>query len=170
MTDMIIATVEVSGTTVKTNALQRIPKGIIGAKVNITYLDDFWKTLNVTAVFRSSITKDVTNISDTVTIPPEVVDKAGDDLHMGLYGVAEDGTVALPTFWMKLGTIADAADPCGDETTDSSLPMWAQLERRIDVLLEGGMAKVVDTSVTAMKQDVIREILDMYPAAEEATF
>ena len=89
---------------------------------------------------------------------------------MGLYGITEDGTVALPTFWMKLGTIADAADPCGDETTDSSLPMWAQLERRIDVLLEGGMAKVVDTNVTAMKQDVIREILDMYPAAEEATF
>lgn len=166
MTEMIIATVEVSGTTVKTDSLQRIPKGIIGAKVNITYLDDFWKTLNVTAVFKSSTTKDVTNISDTVTIPPEVVEKAGDDLHMGLYGITEDGAVALPTFWMKLGTVADAADPCGDESASNSLPVWAQMERRVDFLLN----KELDRLVSEKKQEVLAEILKIYPSAEEAEF
>jgi len=166
MTDMIIATVEVSGTTVKTNSLQRIPRGIVGAKVNITYLDEFWKTLNVTAVFKSSATKDVTNISDTVTIPPEIVAKAGDDLHMGLYGITEDGTVALPTFWMKLGTIADAADPCGDESTKDSLPVWAQMEHRLDFLLTGELERLVSEK----KQEVLAEILKIYPSAEEAVF
>lgn len=167
---MVIATVEVSGTVVRTSVLQRIPKGIIGAKVAITYTDDTWKDLNVTAVFRSHTTRDVTNISDTVIIPQEVVSKSGKHLYLGLYGVTEDGSVAIPTFWLKLGMISDAADPCGDESTDPGLPMWAQLERRIDILLEGSMPRLVEESVMAMKKNVINEILTMYPAAEEATF
>ena len=166
MTDIVIATVEVNGAIARTNALQRIPRGIIGARVNINYVDDIWKQLNVTAVFKSNVTKDVTNISDTVIIPPEVVESSETDLYMGLYGISEDGTVAIPTFWVKLGTIVDATDPCGDESTNSSLPIWAQLERRVDFLLTEGLERLTEEK----KRAVLADILKIYPSAEEALF
>lgn len=163
---MVIATVEVNGTIVRTSALQRIPKGIIGAKIAITYADDTWRNLNITAVFRSHTIKDVTNVSDSVTIPQEIVEKSGKYLYLGLYGVTEDGSVAIPTFWLKLGMISDAADPCGDESADPTLPMWAQLEQRVDFLLNEEMERLVSEK----KQEVLAEILKIYPSAEEAVF
>lgn len=131
---MLIATVEVSGTAIKVTSLQKIPKGLIGGKVAIQYADDIWANLNITAVFRNGITKDVVGVADEVIIPHEVTETANRFLFMGLYGTNVNGTQAFPTIWTKLGLVYDATDPSNDPTTDDSLPVWAQIQQQIAAL------------------------------------
>ena len=49
-----------------------------------------------------------------------------------MYGV-KNGE-ATPTVWANLGFIRPSATPDGDESTDPSLPVWAQLKEQIDNL------------------------------------
>lgn len=132
---MVIAKVTVTGTSIQTDWCKKIPQGIIGAKVQIKYADECWGLLNKTVVFRSSVTKDVLNAGDEVLVPLEVVKNAGATLFMGIYGTNADSTIAVPTFWTSLGKIQGATDPSGDPSTDPSLPVWAQMERRFEKLM-----------------------------------
>lgn len=132
---MIIAKIIVSGTSIRSVWSHRITRGMIGAKVQIEYDGDSWQKLNRTAVFQGAVTKDVLNVDDEVTIPTEVVAKSGLNLFMGLYGTDADNNIAIPTIWIPLGVIQSGADPSGDETTDPTLPVWAQLEQRFATLM-----------------------------------
>lgn len=132
---MIIAKIIVSGTSIRSVWSHRITRGMIGAKVQIEYDGDTWQKLNRTAVFQGAVTKDVLNIDNEVTIPTEVVAKSGLNLFMGLYGTDADNNIAIPTIWIPLGVIQSGADPSGDETTDPTLPVWAQLEQRFATLM-----------------------------------
>ena len=40
------------------------------------------------------------------------------------------------TFWAEIGTVVEATDPSGDESTDPALPMWAQLASQVADLNE----------------------------------
>lgn len=132
---MIIAKIIVSGTSIRSVWSHRITRGMIGAKVQIEYDGDSWQKLNRTAVFQGAVTKDVLNVDNEVTIPTEVVVKSGLNLFMGLYGTDADNNIAIPTIWIPLGVIQSGADPSGDETTDPTLPVWAQLEQRFATLM-----------------------------------
>ena len=132
---MIIAKIIVSGTSIRSVWSHRITRGMIGAKVQIEYDGDSWQKLNRTAVFQGAVTKDVLNVDNEVTIPTEVVAKSGLNLFMGLYGTDADNNIAIPTIWIPLGVIQSGADPSGDETTDLTLPVWAQLEQRFATLM-----------------------------------
>ena len=129
---MILATIRVHGVCAKTVSVTTIPRGIIGAKVQFEYADPMWDGLTKTVVFRAGdVTKDVLNAGDLVDIPPEVVSEVGIILKVGIYGEG------IPTLWADLGRVRDAADPSGDESTDPSLPVWAQLQNQIDDLKQG---------------------------------
>ena len=132
---MLIAKIIVDRTAIRIAWKHKIPKGIIGAKVQIEYADDVWNALNKTAVFQGHTTKDIIDVDTEVIIPPEVVADAGAMLFMGLYGVDANNNIALPTMWVPLGVIQNAADPSGDTSTDSTLPVWAQLEQKYESLL-----------------------------------
>lgn len=132
---MVIAKVVVSGTAIRTVWSHKITKGMVGAKVEIEYAGDTWEKLNRTAVFQGAVTKDVLNVGSEVTIPCEVVAKSGLNLFMGIYGTDADNNIAIPTLWVPLGMVQSGADPSGDETTDPTLPMWAQMERRFETLM-----------------------------------
>lgn len=132
---MVVAKVVVSGTTLNVAWCHKIPKGIVGAKVEIEYADDSWSELNRTVVFQSTVTKDIINAGTIVTIPPEVVTSTGATLFMGIFGTDADNVVAIPTAWVALGVIQGAADPSGDTSTDPTLPVWAQMERRFEKLM-----------------------------------
>lgn len=128
---MRIAEVKVAKTTCKTTPLVPIPKGIVGATVSIEYTDSAWDGLQKTVVFRSAVTKDVLDSGSEVTIPAEVVSRAGVNLYMGVYGVDAANNVVIPTIWTELGLVNGAAAPSGDTSSDPSLPVWAQIQGMI---------------------------------------
>lgn len=132
---MVIAKIIVDRTSIRIASKHKIPKGIIGGKVQIEYADSAWDGLMKTAVFQGCTTKDVIDIDTEVTIPHEVVADSGVMLFMGLYGVDADNNIAVPTMWIPLGMVQNAADPSGDTSTDPTLPVWAQLEQKYETLL-----------------------------------
>lgn len=133
---MVIAKIEVSGTTAKLISHTKIPKGIVGAKIQIEYSDSAWDDLCKTVVFRGGITKDIVNADAEVTIPAEVVSIAGINLSVGIYGTDVDSTVVIPTLWVDLGKVYPSADPSGDLSTNPALPVWAQLTQQYERLLD----------------------------------
>ncbi len=132
---MVLAKIIVNRTSLKIEWKHKIPKGIIGGKVQIEYADDAWEGLTKTAVFQGCVTKDVVDISSEVTIPVEVVEHSGFMLFFGIYGVDAENEIAVPTIWVPLGMVQRAADPSGDTSTDPTLPVWAQLEQKYEKLL-----------------------------------
>ena len=93
-----------------------------------------WDGLTKTAVFSNGkTTVDVLAANwdgDTVLVPHEVLAVPGRHARVGVYGADESGVV-LPTVWVSLGKVQPGADPSGDASADSSLPVWAQLQSQI---------------------------------------
>jgi len=136
---MVIAKIEISGTSATVIWSKEIPKGLVGGKVQIEYVDERWNQLNKTVVFRSSITRDVLENGSEVIIPADVLEKSGVKLYVGVYGTDAENNLGLPTFWANLGVIRDAADPEADPNANASLPVWARLlERTPDWLAPPG--------------------------------
>lgn len=132
---MRIAEVKVSGTTCEATRLVPISKGLVGATISIEYTDSVWDGLQKTVVFRSAVVKDVLDAGSEVTIPAEVVSRAGVNLYMGVYGVDAANNVVIPTIWAELGVVNGATAPSGDTSTDPSLPVWAQIQAAIGNIL-----------------------------------
>jgi hypothetical protein len=134
---MVIANIYVDGVSAKVTDLQKIPKGIAGAVIEVEYAAN-WDGLMKTAVFTGAVTRDVLNAGGSIVIPAETVAKSGHRLRVGFYGVDGENNVIIPTLWADLGIIQDAADPSGDPGTDPELPVWAQLQQEFEELKEAG--------------------------------
>lgn len=131
---MEIAKIQVTGTRARTVTRKPIPAGLIGGYITVEYTDSLWAELTKTVVFKSGgVTKDIITNYTTVQIPPEVLVQ-GNRLYVGFYGT-KNGK-AVPTFWAEVGMIIEATDPSGDETTDPTLPVWAQLAEDVAELAE----------------------------------
>lgn len=133
---MNIASIRVFGTVATATVHERIPAGIVGATIRVSYDDPAWDGLTKTVIFKSNVTKDVITNDEIITIPAEVIEVPGSMLQIGFYGISSDGKVAIPTIWLLIGTAETAADPSGDTSTDPSLPVWAQLQAQIDEIKE----------------------------------
>lgn len=172
---MIVAKIQVSG--VRANVVYRkiIPTGIVGAQVELDYAEDIWHGLHKTVVFRGAVTKDVVADANLITIPPEVVETAGITLQLGVYGMDDDGNLAIPTLWASLGYIRAATNPSGDTSTDPSLPVWAQIQAMIgnlddlDTTAKNNLVAAVNEAMTKGGGEVdaaeIQRIVDDYLAA-----
>lgn len=149
---MVIAKITVDGVKAVATEVCPIPKGIIGATIEIQYSRE-WAGLNKTVVFRGRKTLDVLNAGNTVTVPQEVVATVHQRLLVGIYGTDNANNLAIPTLWADLGVIRDATDPSGDVSADPSLPVWAQLEARI-----GNM----DRLSTAAKSSIVEAVNEVH--------
>lgn len=112
---------------------ETLTSGTIGKKVKLEFSEE-WRNLKKTAVFMAgSVTRDVLDVSDEVVIPADVLAVPLKQLYVGVYGVSLDGsvtsTIRVPGPMIALGT-----DPAGDEGSDPSLPIWAQLQGMIGEL------------------------------------
>lgn len=156
---MILAKIRVDGVRVTPVEVRDIPKGIIGGQVAFEYTDPMWDGLTKTVVFQGAVTKDVVDAGELVTIPQEVVAKTGVTLRVGVYGTDAGNNIAIPTIWadVDLGKVRAAADPSGDESTDPSLPVWAQLEGRIEELEQNGTGSVDESVVQGMVEDYLEK-------------
>lgn len=166
---MILGTIRVEGVRAIPVVVKHVPKGIKKAKVRFEYADPMWDGLSKTVVFRAGdVTKDVLNAGELVDIPPEVVTEVGEILKVGVYGEG------IPTLWADLGRIRDATDPSGDESTDPSLPVWAQLLLMVGDLkslnttakenLVAAVNEVLQKGGGTADPEEIREIVDKYLA------
>ncbi len=133
---MILANVTVDRVTARVCGSELIPRGLVGAKVTLEFRDPVWDGLAKTAVFRGVVTRDVPVSGSTVTIPWETVDKAGQMLYFGIYGVGEGGKLVVPTIWAPLGRIEGSADPSGDTTAEATPEVWAQMGSQIGDLTQ----------------------------------
>ena len=145
---MIIAKIHVNGVQASVKECQRIPAGAVGLKLQIDYDGDAWAGLSKTVVFRGCVIKDVVDAGTEVTIPPEAIADCGNSLQVGIYGINSRGDLVIPTLWADLGRVYYAADPSGDETTEVTLPVWAQLQAEISTLKESGSGKPGEDGAT----------------------
>lgn len=134
---MVIAKIYVDGVAAHVTELQKIPKGIAGAVIEVKYATN-WDGLTKTAVFAGAVTRDVLNVGGSIVIPAEVVAQSEHRVRVGFYGVDGDKNVIIPTLWADLGIVQDAADPSGDPGADPLLPVWAQLQKEFEELKESG--------------------------------
>lgn len=154
---MILAKIKVSGLRATPCCIHEIPAGIIGGKIAFEYTDPMWNDLTKTVVVMGTVTKDILDAGDTVTIPAECVAKPSGSLRVGVYGTDADGVRAIPTLWADLGRIRAAADPSGDESADPQLPVWAQLQEQIDDLKENGTGSVDESVIQEMVGDYLQK-------------
>lgn len=126
--------IEVTNNRATTKRGELLTKGQVGAQVQFTF-NDHWTNMKKTAVFkRCGKTIDVMDRKwngDIVTVPPEMTEAAGLLVHVGVYGVSEDGKRITPTLYAPLGAVALGAEPDGDPSTDPTLPVWAQIQAQI---------------------------------------
>lgn len=101
--------------------------GTVGAVCEFSF-DSTWDGLRKTAVFTDGNTqRDVLLTENRCVIPWEVLTQAGAKLCVGVYGADAGGEVVVPTIYANVGEIRPGADPSGDESTDPTLPVWAQI-------------------------------------------
>ena len=100
---------------------KRITSGTTGLPVEFTF-DSEWDELRKVAVFDACCVRKDMIIKDGATVVPiENLAKHGSCLCIGVYGVNEDGSVAIPTIWANVGMIYPGAVPEGDIGTDVGL-------------------------------------------------
>ena len=126
---------------------EQFTSGRVGARIKFSFSSE-WAGLSKTAVFTNGDTTiDVLNVADEITIPHEVLAISGKKLKVGVYGytVGDNGNIeiAIPTVYADLGKVVKGADPSGDESTEPSLPVWAQIQSDVSGL---------DTRVTELEE------------------
>ena len=125
---MKYAIVTISGSRATAKIHAPIVAGTVGGTVSFQF-DESWDGMTKTLVWRGSgVTVDDT--ACTGIIPAEVVAAPG-RLFVGVYGTKDN--TATPTTWADLGQVMPGADPSGDESTDPSLPVWAQIMERTHI-------------------------------------
>ena len=146
--------------------------GMVGAKIAFQFSEE-WNGLIKTAVFKTDgVQKDVLNVTDVCTIPHECFENAGERLVVGIYGT-NGNDVVIPTVYANLGRIKQGADPSGDESTEPSLPVWAQiqndvsdLDTRVTELEQNGGASVTDDEIidALYETGIVNPVADSYGA------
>lgn len=130
---MLVAKIYVSRTDIKAEKVTPVTAGMVGAEVDV-YFGREWDGYAKTYVWEhSGVSKDDTTCSGI--IPPEVVVLSGGTLKFGVFGT-KDGK-ATPTLWCTVDVVKPGADPSGDESTDPTLPVWAQLHEEVENLKQG---------------------------------
>ena len=134
---MIIGEIIVQTSSVNVVLHDKLPLGAAGLKVRFRFCDPAWENLSKTAVFRNrSQTLDAAMEDDCATIPQDLLSKATDTVDVGVYGTNSQQSLAIPTVWGQLGTVASAANPSGESAAEPTLPYWAQLKEQLDSVLD----------------------------------
>lgn len=136
---------------------ETLTRGMVGAKMQFEFGDE-WSGLSKTAIFKAGhITRAVIQEQwdgNICTIPSEVLEKPGEALLVGLYGTDADKTLIIPTVWISIGAIKDGADPDADASTNGTLPVWAQIQRRLEDLIAVAPDGVVPPQAAVFEIDI----------------
>lgn len=135
---------------------ETLTAGMVGAKIQFTFSDD-WTGYSKSAVF---LADDVTKViienqwkDGECYIPHEVLEKAGEVLKVGIYGVKDGNVTITPTIWASLGLIHEAVEPDEDVSTDPTLPVWAQLQADLDSRTKTRVVNITEASGNTFTAD-----------------
>lgn len=144
--------IEVTGNIAKVvESPHRITAGTVGLPIEFSF-DWQWDGLQKTAVFRvRHDVKIVEGLETETTVPWELLKKPGAWLSVGVYGVNQDGSIAIPTIWANVRTIKDGVDPEGDPSAEPTLPVWQRLWNAIGNLV-GLKTNAKDNLVDAINE------------------
>lgn len=127
---------EINGVNIKIKNSIPPVQGAVGIKMHAAFSEE-WSPLAVTAVFRAgTVQRDVIVEDGALTIPWEVLQKAGCPLYLNFYGAEASGAVVLKTVQVELGTVAPSPDPSG-ETPEAPTPARAD---QIQALAEAALS------------------------------
>lgn len=143
---MEIAKIAVGSTTGCCLSRQRIPAGIVGATVSVSFTDPVWDDLEKTVVFRCDESRIAEFDGETAIVPWEVVTQPGLRLYFGIWGHNPKSGLQIPLIEVYLGATELATDPGADPGADPELPIWAELEERM-ISLEKNLDTQVESSV-----------------------
>lgn len=105
--------------------------GMVGKQVKLEFSSD-WDDLIKTVVFSDGeVIRDAVCADGLAVIPAEVLTVPLRQFTLGVYGVSVDGELVIPTIRALGPKILPGVDPSGDEGTDPSLPIWAQIRALI---------------------------------------
>lgn len=105
--------------------------GMVGKQVLLEFSPE-WEGLVKTVVFSNgTVTRDVLFTGEPVAIPAAVLERPLRTLTVGVYGVADQGKMVIPTVRAVGPKILPGIQPSGDPSTDPELPVWAQLQAMI---------------------------------------
>ena len=110
-----------------------LTSGMAGVEVNLI-CDDSWDGLLKTLVCRTGdIAKSVLVKNDRAVVAHEALVE-GKWLELGVEGRNEDGSVVIPTLWERCCIVMPGTDAQADPTADPTLPIWGQLQKRVEAL------------------------------------
>lgn len=116
---------------------QLLTSGMVGVQVKFVFSNE-WEGLRKTAVFQvgdKSIDVLDSQWDDNIcTIPSECLATSGKTITVGIYGYNDAGDLVIPTIYAKVGRVRVGADPSGDESTSSTLPVYEQIRGAIGKL------------------------------------
>lgn len=161
---MEIAKIAVGSTTGCCLSRQRIPAGIVGATVSVSFTDPVWDDLEKTVVFRCDDSRIAEFDGETAVVPWEVVTQPGLRLYFGIWGHNPQTGLQIPLIEVYLGATEVATDPGADPGTDPTLPIWGQLEARIDNAINN-----VSGDLQKIRQDIAEIREDMKYVAIDIT-
>lgn len=152
---MNIANIVVNQTTGLCTMRRRIPAGVVGATVTVTFADPMWERMEKKVVFRGGELVKIADRFDgaTAVIPAEVIAEPDTALYFGIWGYAPEGGLQLPLIEVRLGYTERATEPGSDPEADPGLPIWAQLQEDLNDLKQqvesGGTGGGLSFSVVA---------------------
>ena len=165
---MELIKLEISKVEAKVVSRIPIPANMVGGKIRFAYGPE-WEGLIKTVVLKGCKTVYIPDAENVVEIPQEVVAAPGGRLLVGVCGVDAQETLVIPTLWADLGWVRGSASLDGEPGSDPTLPVWAQLERRMKAL-EGNVTageepewwdipKVfLEGEIPTTKEDVLAQI------------
>lgn len=136
---------EINGVNIKIKNCIPPVQGAVGIKMRASFSEE-WSPLSVIAVFRAgTVQRDVIVEDGELTIPWEVLQKAGCPLYLNFYGADASGAVVLKTVQVELGTVAPSPDPSG-EAPEAPTPARAD---QIQALAEEALAAAQEVQAQA---------------------
>ena len=151
---MEIAKIIVKGTTGFCCMRKRIPAGLVGGTVSVTFEDPQWVAISKTVIFRGAETRIAQFDGSNAIIPAETVAKPGSALFFGIWGYDAETGLQLPLIEVRIGIVETATDPEADPGTDPSLPVWVDLQNRVENLESRPAGSGIDVSGAVPGQTV----------------
>lgn len=134
---MKIGILKIGLTEAEIEMLAPVTEGLKGATLQICYGHPVWDGLNRRVTFRAGkISKYVRDTDGEVLVPWEVLQHHGRTLIVGVTGYSVDDAVVVPTIEIQATEIQRGSTPADSESTDPTLPIWAQLESDLQKLAD----------------------------------
>ena len=119
--------IEVSAGSARLLHGETLTSGRVGLGCRL-HFDRVWDGLQKTAVIAGSRSVDLFLRGTEFLIPPECLERAGDSLRIGLYGMNGDGTTVVPTVWVNCGEIRPGTRLSNREEQEPTQNLLAQIQ------------------------------------------